>query len=619
MKFVQFLTLSVLLAMAGLNIATAQISVDPIGIAVAAENEDTIAVDVTLTNNSDTDILFTIDLDEPETEEERGQGPRRDPPEGTFALFQDTETFGYVDQWLFRNIDDLDYEWFRDADDLVEVDLDDYTALWVETGNQSDAYKRNWDNNLDRFEEYVSRGGVMFIEQGHNEGNNATHTTPGGLDYVWDPQEGNLAVGPDENWLVEQMGWEIDRVDFRGGSFTHVTYPEDNLEEIEDSDWYQVIAEGRTNGEPAIIIYEYGRGYVIVSGSPCGHQWRNHNVNGRWGSCGETLLEWMSLLAVPGWIVSDPEEGVIEANNSEGLEIIFTPLEMEDGVYEMIVEIELTEADNRDDLDVNMIMISAVMSVGTPTVNVSGIISAVVDDAPIEGAMLDVTGHYYTRFTDEDGEFSFDNIPLGEYEITISATDFLTTVEELSIDEAGELEWNIDLYHSECTPNEDSFIQQLEPGMSYNFDFTIENGGNGPLTYVIDRRLLGDANAEPFELRQTDEIEGDLEDNFLAGAVFADEHFYISGGNNGNNPNKIYILNMEREVVDEFDQFTDDRYGMRDLTYDGELIWGAVQGTFYGFTTDGNLDKTFEFIPVNGFEGRCFAWDTEDSLLWVTD
>ncbi|MCF7810314.1 carboxypeptidase-like regulatory domain-containing protein [bacterium] len=616
MKSVKFVTLSALLIMAGINIASAQVSIEPIGIAVAIENEDTIAVDVTLTNNGDTDILYTIDFDEPEAEE-RGQGPRRDDIEGTFALFQDAETFGYVDTYVFQQIDDLDYEWFRNADDLVDVDLDDYTALWVETGNQSDAYKRNWDGNLERFEDYVSHGGVMFIEQGHNEGNNATHTTPGGLDYVWDPQEGNLSVGPDENWLVEQMGWEINRVDFQGGSFTHVTYPEDNLNEIEDCDWYQVIAEGRDNGEAAIIIYEYGRGNVIVSGSPCGHQWRNHNVQGRWGSCGETLLEWMSLLSKPGWIMSVPEEGVIDANSTAELEIIFSPLEMEAGVYEMYVLIELAESDNRDDLDENLIMISAIMSVGTPIANVTGTITDAANDNPVEDAKLDVSGHYFARFTDENGQYSADNMPLGDYEVTISATDFLTTVEEINIEEDGDLEWNLALLHSECTPSERQFFMQLEPGYTHEFEFQVDNGGNGPLTYAVDRRLLGDANAEPFELRQTDEIQDACGDDMLAGAVFAEEQFFISGGNNGGNPNKIYILNTDREVVGEFDQFVEDRYGMRDLAYDGELIWGAVEGTFYGFTTTGELEIEFS-VDVN-LEGRALAWDPVDQVLLASD
>ncbi len=273
-------------------------------------------------------------------------GPRRDQPEGTYALFQDAQTFGWVDEWLFRRIQDLDYVWYDNANDLLEAPLGDFDALWVETGNQSGQFRQNWDNNLDRFEEYVAAGGVMFIEQGHNEGNQATHTTPGGLDYIWNPEEGTLNVGPEDNWLVEQMGWEEGQ-HFPGGNHTHVNYPVQNLDNIENSDYYQVIVVGDRSGAPSIVHYTYGDGNVIVSGSPCGHQWRNHNVEGRWGSCGEMLLEWMTLLSdfeppPPPAIVVDPNAIEETLYTGERLDVPVTVGNEGEGELEFEVGFEIT-------------------------------------------------------------------------------------------------------------------------------------------------------------------------------------------------------------------------------------------------------------------------------------
>ena len=65
--------------------AVGNITVSPVGVAVSLENEDPLEVELTLTNHGDSEVAFSIDFDEPE-EDERGIGPRRDQPEGTFAM-----------------------------------------------------------------------------------------------------------------------------------------------------------------------------------------------------------------------------------------------------------------------------------------------------------------------------------------------------------------------------------------------------------------------------------------------------------------------------------------------------------------------------------------------------
>ncbi|NQU06498.1 MAG: carboxypeptidase regulatory-like domain-containing protein, partial [Calditrichaeota bacterium] len=614
-----FITLSAFLLMAGLNIAVAQVYIDPFGIAVSMEATDSTGVELTLINEGDSDIHYKIGFCPPPDEERRGIGPQRDQPESTFLLIQDRFAWQY---WNYTILNEVDAEFDQiSSRDLGDVDLTDYDIA-IFSSMQLEYYYRDYNNHSDEFEEWVDQGGVLDWHTATDQWN-IIPELPGGLQRFRQVEPWNVCTtSPEDNYFVQlcNENYDLD-VDTRiqGGTCSSTAFSEDHLERlVEDEiiDEYEVIfiGEGNEGENPTLVVYPYGRGTVVAVGINWEYLRRRMGEH-EWPWAGhlyDEFILYLDYLASPKWVTSDTEEGVIEEDNSDTFNIIFMTEEMEEGVYERMVEIECTEVDDHDSLDVNIIMISTLMSVGAPVANIAGTITDAENDNPIEDAELDFTGYYYARFTDENGTYTADNIPLGDYEITISATDFLTTVEDLSVDEAGEFEWNIDLFHSECTPSQNRFIQQLAPGMEYDFNFTIENGGNGPLTYVIDRRLLGDANTEPFDLRQTDEIEGDLEDNFLAGAVFADEHFYISGGNNGSNPNKIYILNMEREIVDEFDQFTDDRYGMRDLTFDGELIWGAVQGTFYGFTTDGNLDKTFEFIPVNGFEGRCFAWDTED-------
>ncbi|NQU06500.1 MAG: carboxypeptidase regulatory-like domain-containing protein, partial [Calditrichaeota bacterium] len=594
MKSSQVVFLLILFLLTGLNTVSAQVSIDPVGVAVSAEEGDSIVVEVTLTNDSDNNIFFSLDFDKPPDEDEENAGPRRDPgdPGELIAEFDGNNVQNDYSSCIGW---DYDNEW-----------------MWVSVYSAGNAVAWSHDNDYENFEQELRiapgncmdgcwANGLLFlgpwsnasVNRYDNEGDNVGAINFGHAVY-------GIAADIEEQWFLVLSSdntiyvYEIDEDneigDRIGAISNHMGYHGNS--NCYGLDWVPAhpdaplwMTSGANNRAYNIAVDRDGDDWECIDSDDTvdfgiggnGQQYCSVAHDGEYiwasGYTASNIRIYEDGVAEINWLVADleDEEGEIEANGSTSFNLIFQPIEMEDGVYEIYMIVELYEDEERDVMS-DYLMISAIMSYNSSTANVYGEILSAEDGAPIENAKLEITGQYLTRFTNEDGEFSFDNVPLRDYEITISATDFLTTVEDVSVNEEGEFEWNIDLYHSECNPSQNRFIQQLEPEMSYNFDFTIENGGNGPLAYTVDRRLLGDANAEPFDLRQTDEIEGDLEDNFLAGAVFADEHFYISGGNNGNNPNKIYILNMEREIVDEFDQFTDDRYGMRDLTYDGALI-----------------------------------------------
>ncbi len=308
------------------------------------------------------DLTWEISFEEPDEDERDASartlrstngaavGPRRD-VEGLFAIFQDLVSWGWYEEWVFRLVDEIEYDNYNNANDLEEVELDDYDALWIATGEMSAQFTQNWNDNLERFEDYVSHGGVMFIEQGWN----GNHVGPiiGGLQDTRTPQEGQLAPGlgeggDEENWLVDQMGWRQNQA-FPGGSTFHCVYPEDDLDEIEDCDWYQVIAIGTSTNQPGIVAYEYGRGFVIVSGSPTGHQWRYHNIDGQWGSCGETLLEWMIMMAVPGWIEAEPEEGITSQGEQDEVTLTINPEGLDEATtYTVDLIVESNDPEQQD-------------------------------------------------------------------------------------------------------------------------------------------------------------------------------------------------------------------------------------------------------------------------------
>ena len=157
---------------------------------------------------------------------------------------------------------------------------------------------------------------------------------------------------------------------------------------------------------------------------------------------------------------------------------------------------------------------------------------------------------------------------------------------------------------------------QVEPGFTAEVEFEVANGGNATLNYYVDRRLVGDANIDPWSIRIDVNAEEVVDDNQLNGLAVVDGMIYVSGGNRGQEINKVYVFDSAGEYQRQFDQFFESRYGMRDLTYDGSLIWGADGTTLYGFTTDGELEQT---INGRARSYRSLAWDADRNVFWSAD
>jgi hypothetical protein len=249
----------------------------------------------------------------------------------------------------------------------------------------------------------------------------------------------------------------------------------------------------------------------------------------------------------------------------------------------------------------------------------TGTVLAAEDNSPIEGATVE-TSQMHRDHTDENGRFEFPYGPHGDFTVTVTKPGYNSAfVDDLHLEDNEELDIEVSMTHPVCFPSERSFSTDLEPDMSVEFDFEVTNTGNGVLNYNVDRLLPDAAAFEPWELRFDTNIEDIVGDEILNGVVFIDDLFYVSGGNNREDINNIYVLNRDFQQVGVFDQFFESRNGMRDLAWDGNLIWGGDGNTLFGFTTAGQLEVTFENVVADNFTCRSVAWDSERELLWVSD
>ena len=628
------LCFSIILCLSVLNsAASARVTIDPAGFAVVVEPEDTLVTELNLHNDGDEDVAFDIRIRNVNRGEEERRGPRRDDPGDLLGEIEleHPGAFGFCRDydndlvWVFHMIieNNLPVDAFFTAYQFIGNDVEVVTEIEPDGAPIGGAY---YDGVL-----YGATWGAnMNLIQWDLEGNNLGEVDIGNPDasylmsYAVDPERGYLFVitFPEINVHVLDINDDLNQVgliqnilnganavDFRGRICWVPEHEDGNLwvswrPEVWDPDnpvsfAWQVDIDEEWNWEEIqnFEVETDTRSFGI-----------GHNgwdiLAGRLGDAGISIID--DGIVEPHWLLLDPLSGDIAGGEETVIGVIITPGEMEAGVYENLLQIEL------DDPDQPEIQIAAVMSIDSPTATITGLVTDAANDQPVADAQIDLDYYMISRITNDDGEYSMENLPMGEYELTFFKPDYLPNINQVNIDEAGEIELNVALLHSECNPDPAEFVRELEPDGNIDLELVISNDGNGPLTFIVERHLLGDVDVDPWEPRGSFSIGQEVEDDDIFGVVFIDDQFYVSGENDGDP--SIYVFDRDGGLVETIEQVGEDDRGIRGMTWDGELIWGTEQDRIYGFTPDGELVETIDgpFRPISAI-----AWDPDRGLLWV--
>ena len=231
---------------------------------------------------------------------------------------------------------------------------------------------------------------------------------------------------------------------------------------------------------------------------------------------------------------------------------------------------------------------------------------------PLQDAIV-MTSLGQEAVTDEDGYWLIDNAWTGRFNLTASKpgyNDSTRTGLQLHVDET--LSVNFSLCHPVFFADPESLSCTLDQGNFDILDLMVQNNGNGTLEWSVEPQLAGEGGNNLWELRRSIDVGFMAEDDQIRGVVFADDHFYVSG--TGDETPLIYVLNRDGDIVNSFEQVGDSQLGMRDLAWDGELIWGSGGRTIYGFNTEGAAVRDFEgpFYP-----NTAITWDPENEVFWI--
>ena len=603
------------------NPAQCEVTVDPFGFAVSVGEDEETEVELTLANDGEDDVAFSIDYEWIIEEDELRIGPHRDDP-GDFLVdyeMQYGNTMGLAwdepNGWMWGlSMGNNRLYAFDPEEEEVTVNvgtMDNIAGLFHLDGvlyaggydrHANTIYRFDVEGNaLNPWQSPVALGSSYIASDGEYL---YTHRTGSGQVLVFDLENRDEVATIDYRGAVDNAAiYAIELVVVHNngplwlvgvGHLYQCFVDEDwNCELVQDFDSFAGDQPNREDGFCGI-------------GHDGENLWRGTLRGGNhWYVVDDGVQEFHMLII-------DPEAGIIPGNDLATITILVQPEGYEAGVYNILLEIELAEPEEmRDDITQDLIEISVVVTVTDPTFNLSGIVTDAATNEVVEGVTVDMDRYIITRFSDEEGGYSFDDLPPGEYELTFTATDYLPLVHEVNIGEE-DVELNVGLLHSECNLSVENIVADLSPDTDTEVDFTVSNDGNGALTYTTDRRLLGDANTDPWGWRASFNVGATVDDNYLYGVVFINDQFYVSG-ENGGEPS-IYVINRDGELVETIAQVGEDDDGVRDLAWDGELIWGTEQSIVLGFTPEGE--------PVSSFEGpyrpiTAIAWDSERELLWI--
>lgn len=245
-----------------------------------------------------------------------------------------------------------------------------------------------------------------------------------------------------------------------------------------------------------------------------------------------------------------------------------------------------------------------------------GWVNDLASGLPIPGATV-YTQHGLSAITDADGYWRIGRA-LAEVDFYITARhDGWNDVRQdgFNVPQDDSVEIDFSLPHPEFTPSTESFSSIMAPNDSTAESLMITNTGNGPLTWRAEKRLIGDANAAPWEKRRRVHVGDSVRCDRMEGVAYANGEIFMAGSRSSGN-NWVWKFDSTGARVDSFRQCGGAPRGFKDLEYDGENLWGAGENTTWCFTTTGDTVKHWAVQQLNPTYN--IAYDSENERLWLS-
>ncbi len=216
---------------------------------------------------------------------------------------------------------------------------------------------------------------------------------------------------------------------------------------------------------------------------------------------------------------------------------------------------------------------------------IQGQVTELANGDALEGAALELAPFHVRTVSDVEGFYRFSGMPATIYTLTVRAEGFVTQSREgIVLGEDDTVTIDIAMAFSRMELDSAVVHQQLQLGEIADRDLGFINTGNGTLEWSAD------IDFGWYRQLSSHEAWLETEDVKLFGVEFIDDRFYVAGGNNNRDPNHIYILDRDGNLIDQFQQpLGCAGLGIHDLAWDGTYLYGSSNDTIYILTLDGEL------------------------------
>jgi len=112
-------------------------------------------------------------------------------------------------------------------------------------------------------------------------------------------------------------------------------------------------------------------------------------------------------------------------------------------------------------------------------------------------------------------------------------------------------------------------------------------------------------------------VESPSGDYQCLGVEFNGTHFFVTGGNRGSDPNKVYTFDRDGNYISSFNQVYSSEWGWRDLAWDGTYLYGSDDSYISQFLPNGTYIGDF---PGPGISPcRALAYDPVTDHFWTAN
>ncbi|MDP8239815.1 MAG: carboxypeptidase regulatory-like domain-containing protein [Candidatus Hatepunaea meridiana] len=270
---------------------------------------------------------------------------------------------------------------------------------------------------------------------------------------------------------------------------------------------------------------------------------------------------------------------------------------------------------------------------------------SIVEHADLSGTVIDqdensvadatVRTGMFSNMTDNEGNYILTGLPLGEHTVQASKPGYQSAEANVDVQAEDNQPLNLELYLPIVEVDPEGFEFTLNANEQLETEFNLFNHSEIALPYVIrlestlggmrdenESRTLRRVNAsyprrdDPWDVQFDYNLTEITDLRRFTGAEFANGNFYITAGD----PERgavIAVLNSEGRLLQIFPQPIEQvGWGMRDLAWDGEFLYGSQDREICVFNLFGELDNQFAGAPLD--INRALAYDPEANGLWVT-